>query len=256
MAIKILELDIETSPHIVYAWDLWQPFISIDKIVKAGSTLCWSAKWHGKREVMFDSVMKSSFKDMIKRIHGLVGEADAIVHYNGSKFDMPTLNREFILQGLNPPAPYANIDLYKTIRKNFKFPSYKLAYVVQALGIGEKIETAGMPLWTACMDREEGAWRTMETYNKRDVRLLEPLYDRLLPWIPHHPNVSLYARIDGDLHCTRCHGTKLRAEGNAYTEVGVFKRYQCKECGKWLQGRTNLRTKKVDPNLLKDAKVK
>ena len=43
---------------------------------------------------------------MIKGIHKLLDECDAVIHYNGSKFDIPTLNKEFLLHGLHPPAPY------------------------------------------------------------------------------------------------------------------------------------------------------
>ncbi len=45
---------------------------------------------------MFDSVYKSDRKSMLKSIHSLMDEADAIVHYNGNRFDIPMLNKEFL----------------------------------------------------------------------------------------------------------------------------------------------------------------
>ena len=133
---KKLVLDLESSPHKVYAWGLWSQDIHINQIVEPGSVLCWAAKWVGEPEIMFDSVYKSSPKKMIQRIHKLIDKADAVVHFNGKKYDMPTLNREFLLHGLTPPAPYSHIDLLAVARRQFKFPSNKLDYISQALGIG------------------------------------------------------------------------------------------------------------------------
>lgn len=102
---RILHLDIETAPHKVYAWGLYDQDIAINQIVEPGYTLCWAAKWHGSQELKFDSVWDSGKRRMIKRIHKLLAKADAVVHYNGLKFDIPTLNQEFLQIGLKPPPP-------------------------------------------------------------------------------------------------------------------------------------------------------
>ena len=78
---------------------------------------------------------------MIKEIHKLVDEADAIITYNGKRFDMPILNKEFLLLGFDLPSPYKDIDLLNTARQNFKFASNKLDYISQELGIGMKQKT-------------------------------------------------------------------------------------------------------------------
>ena len=46
---------------------------------------------------MFDSVHESKPEQMVSRVHGLLDDADVVCHYNGKKFDIPTLNREFLL---------------------------------------------------------------------------------------------------------------------------------------------------------------
>jgi len=131
--------------------------------------MCWAAKWHGEKEVLFDSVYKSAPRKMLTNIHKLMDEADAIVHYNGTKFDIPTLSQEFLQIGLKPPSPAKQIDILLTARKQFRFPSNKLDYVAQALGLGSKLEHKGMRLWRDCMDRKADAWKIMEKYNKQDV---------------------------------------------------------------------------------------
>ena len=100
---KILLLDIETAPHRVFSWGIWNQDINPSNIIEQGYTVCWAAKWYGKKQVMFDSIHRSKRKEMIRGIYDLLEEADAVIHYNGTKFDIPTLNHEFLFDGLPPP---------------------------------------------------------------------------------------------------------------------------------------------------------
>jgi DNA-directed RNA polymerase subunit RPC12/RpoP len=166
---------------------------------------------------------------MLRKIHDLISEAEAVVHYNGTRFDIPVLNKEFLLQNLAPPAPYKQIDLLKVVRKEFRFPSNKLDYIAQRLGLGKKTDHEGYQLWVKCMNKDPAAWKTMEKYNKQDVVLLEKVYDRLLPWIKSHPNHNLY----GGGGCPNCGDHRLQKRGFSYTTTGTFQRYQCTNCGSW-----------------------
>lgn len=194
--------------------------------------MCWAAKWYGKEEVFFDSIQASSARRMLKRIHKLVHEADVVVHYNGTKFDIPTLNKEFITYEMMPPAPYKQVDLIKTARGKFRFPSNKLDYISQALGLGSKVKHSGHELWTRCMAKDPEAWKEMETYNRRDVQLLEKLYIRLLPWINAHPNHGTYENL-GRPACPNCGGYDLQRRGYARSIANKYARFQCKGCGTW-----------------------
>jgi predicted PolB exonuclease-like 3'-5' exonuclease len=174
--LKILLLDIESSPNVAHVWGIWQQNVGINQLMESSYVLCWAAKWLGEEEVMFDSVHVSKPKKMLKKIHDLISEADAVIHYNGTKFDMPTLNKEFLLHDMNPPAPYKQIDLLKQVRSQFRFPSNKLDYVAQRLGLGSKTSHEGHELWVKCMAGDKDAWKRMEEYNIQDVVLLEKLY--------------------------------------------------------------------------------
>lgn len=167
---------------------------------------------------------------MISRIHKMLSEADAVVHFNGKRFDIPTLNKEFLLHGLTPPAPYKQIDLLQVTKKQFRFPSNKLDYVSQVLGLGSKLHHKGHELWVGCMKNQPKDWKVMEKYNKQDVILLEKLYNRLLPWITNHPNTGVYI---GRPVCTNCGSSKLQKRGLARTQAQSYTRYQCQGCGKW-----------------------
>lgn len=229
---KILLLDIESAPNLVHVWGLWQQNVGLPQIIEAGYVLCWAAKWYDSDQIYFNSIHKSKPQKMLKQIHALLDEADVVVHYNGSKFDIPTLNKEFIEYGMFPPSPYKQVDLLRTARSQFRFPSNKLDYIAQALGLGKKFKHRGHELWIACMNRNSDAWREMEEYNIQDVILLERVYDKLKPWIKSHPNRGLYGEDEG-FCCPTCGSELLEKRGFAYTAASKYQRYRCKGCGLW-----------------------
>ncbi len=245
---KILMLDIETSPHKAYCWGLFDQRIGLNQIVEPGSTMCWAARWYGAPEGEFYFGAEWEDKDFIGQIWDMLDEADAVIHYNGKKFDMPTLNWEFIQQGGTPPAPYKEIDLLQTVRQKFRPASRKLDYVAQELGIGEKIKHAGMDLWRGCMEGDKDSQEQMKAYNIQDVFLLEELYERLLPWIGNHPNRQLYSG-DRDT-CPSCGGSHVEYRGYAYSNAGKFRRFRCNDCGSWSKS-----PKSVDTSNLRGGNI-
>lgn len=230
---KILLLDIETAPNTAYVWGLFKENIPLARLVETGYVMCWSAKWLGEDKVMFDSVHNNLPDNMLYNIHALLDEADAVIHYNGTRFDIPILNREFLLYGMTPPAPYKQIDLLKVARNQFKFTSNKLDHVAQELGVGKKVEHIGFDLWIRCMNHEEEAWKMMEEYNKHDVVLLEKVYEKLKPWIKGHANHNLYTSVDGV--CPNCGGSKYHKRGFYYSSNRKYQRLKCNGCGTWFR---------------------
>lgn len=233
---KILLVDIETAPNVAYVWGLFKENIPIQRIVDSGYVLCWAAKWLGDDEVMFDSIHRSRPKRMLQRIHKLLDDADAVVHYNGTRFDIPTLNKEFLLHKLTPPSAYRQIDLFQTAKSRFRFVSNKLDYIAQQLGVGKKHVHEGFELWVRCMNKDAEAWKSMETYNKQDVTLLEQVYYLFRPWIRNHPNTGIYLG-DGSSVCPACGSEHLVRRGFAFTTTGRYQRYCCSDCGHWSRSR-------------------
>ena len=233
---KTLILDIETFPNKVYTWGLWDQNVGLNQIIEPGSVACWGAMWAGEDTVYFDSVNRSGEREMFKSIHGLLDEADATVTYNGDRFDLPWLRAGFIQHGLKPPAPSRSIDLLKTVKKQFRFPSNKLEYVSKALGIGEKLSHEGFPLWVRCMEGNQAAWKKMEDYNTQDVLLTEKLLDRLQGYVKNFPNRSV---ISGELVCPECGSKHIQKRGQYVTLAGVYQRFQCQDCGHWMRSNKN-----------------
>jgi predicted RNA-binding Zn-ribbon protein involved in translation (DUF1610 family) len=231
---KILLLDIETAPNLAHVWGMFKQTIHISQLIEASYVLCWAAKWLEKDEVYFDSMecTKSPAK-MLKGVHKLLEDADAVVTYNGESFDLPVLNKEFLQATMFPPAPYKSIDLYQTAKRKFRFPSNKLEYIARALKLPRhKIKHAGHQLWVDVMAGDPEAWTKMEEYNKGDVLLLEDVYFRMRPWVRNHPNMATH--LEPGVHmCPACGSTHLQARGWRRTEANKYQRFQCMDCGKW-----------------------
>lgn len=232
---QILLIDCETAPNKVYSWGLFDQTIAINQIVEPGYTLSWSAKWYGKKSIMYGDIREGK-TEFLKRIYDLLEEADVVVHFNGNKFDVPVLMAEFVQQGWTPPAPFINIDLYRVVRSRFRFPSNKLNYVSKALGLGEKVSHRGMDMWKEVMDGDTKAWKEMEAYNKQDVALLEKLYTMLKPWVQNHPNHGVFMKAQ-EPTCPNCGGKHVQKRGYHYTKTMTYQRYSCNDCGTWSRAR-------------------
>jgi uncharacterized protein YprB with RNaseH-like and TPR domain len=179
---KTLYLDIETTPIKAYVWGLWDQNISIDQIIEPTEMLCFGARWGGSKKVIFKSVHHDGKKAMLEELHKLMDEAEILVGWNSAAFDHKHINREFLENGMVPPAPTKDLDLMSVTKANFQFPSNKLDYVAQALGVGAKVKHSGFSLWVKCMEGDAKAWAEMKKYQIQDVNLLIDLYDKLLPW--------------------------------------------------------------------------
>ena len=228
---RLLLLDIETAPAIVYTWGLFDVSIGIDQIIEPGRIICWGAKWLGKKEMLYADERVGK-KKMFVQIHALMSEADAIVTYNGDGFDLPKLNGAFVEHDLPPVPPSSSIDLFKTV-KTLGFQSNKLAFIAPFLKIGTKVKNEGFPLWSACLAGDATAWKRMQRYNAGDVSLLQGLYETLRPYIRNHPYLGSDSTAGG---CPVCSSRRSQSQGVRRTKAFIIQRLQCQNCGSWYQG--------------------
>lgn len=235
--IRTLLLDIETFSNTAYTWGLWDQTIGLNQLIEASRMICWVASWKGSDETIFSSEHLTSRKNMLRELHDLMDEADEIVTFNGDKFDLPIINKEFLLNGFAPPRPYKSVDLLKTVKKHFKFSSNKLQHIVEQLGIGSKIENEGFGLWVACNEGDDEAWEKMEEYNRMDVILLDELFGKLSPWASNMLNRSVVA---GEEVCPHCGSKHFKKDGLRYLNAGTYQGYECKKCGGWFRGTKNI----------------
>jgi len=226
---KVLTLDIETSPNLVWTYDLWDAKIGPDKIVQPSRVLCFAAKWLDQTQVQFYSEYHDGRDVMVSELWHLMDAADVLVTYNGVKFDVPHIMRTFIENGYPPPSPWIDVDLYKFVRSRYKFPSNRLGAVTDYLGLPSKLETGVSQLWKRVLDNDEKAWAAFKRYNKQDVVATEILYRTLACWMKG-AHVGLWS---GDMStCPSCGSTQLHPMGMTYTKTAAYAKCVC-ECGAW-----------------------
>jgi hypothetical protein len=230
---KILFLDIEWKPAVAYVWQLFDVNVALNQLIDDGGLLCFAAKWQGERKTGFWAEWDEDGREgMAQAAHALFCEADAIVTYNGDRYDIPKLRGEFLLAGLQPPPPVTSIDVYKSVKK-LGFLSNKLAHIGPKLVGDSKVKHEGMELWINAMDGCPKARRTMKRYNCQDVTLLEDVYLKVRPYIQNHPHLGMC----GPLQCGACGSHQVQSRGVRRTKASFIQRYQCQACGSWGDGK-------------------
>ena len=224
---KILVIDIETAPASGYIWKLFDVNISLSQLIDTSKVICFAAKWVGDKKVIFHSNQEDTHKKMIKKAWDLFNEADAVIGYNSKNFDCKILNKEFILSGFPPPAPYKHIDLLQTMKNKFKFMSNKLDHVSQELGIGKKTSHQGFELWQACMNNDSKAWKLMKKYNINDVKLTEELYDKVKGWLKTTFNFNEHSE---SMVCPNCGSHNVTKNGTYKSPTRAYQKYVCNDC--------------------------
>lgn len=233
---RVLLLDIETAPNTAYVWGLWDQNIAHDHLLETSYILCWAAKWYQHDTITSASVQghkpgSKHYRLMLRKLWTLLDQADVVIHYYGSKFDTPVVNREFVRYGIPPPSPYKQLDLKFVVAKAFKFESNKLDHVAEKLGYGNKLDT-DFSLWVGCMENNPKAWAHMLRYNKHDVRILEQVYTRLLPWIDTHPSYSAFRQI---FCCPKCGSMNVQEDKTHLVSSVTYQRYRCLSCYGWFR---------------------
>lgn len=231
MANKILFIDIEWEPATAYVWKMWDVNVSPDQLIDNGGMLCFCAKWEGEQEYLFYSKWDDGRDGMAKAALSLLTEADAVVTYNGDRYDIPKLTGEIMLAGLSPPPTVTSIDLLKSVKK-LGFVMNRLAYIGPLLGLGKKTKHQGFNLWKDVMAGDPKAQAKMKKYNIQDVRLTAQLYYKILPFIRNHPFLGKEKQ-----ECGACGSKHTQSRGFSRTKYFRIQRLQCQDCGSWSAGK-------------------
>jgi DNA polymerase III epsilon subunit-like protein len=244
---KILLIDIETKPLVLYGWGMFDQNFGLNQIKEDWSILSFSAKWLDKDGMIYADIRhkkdKTDDKALVKQLAELLSEADIVVGHNLKRFDRRKVNARIVFHNLPKPAPYREEDTLTIAKKHFGFTSNKLEYLAKFLGVKHKKLTerrfVGMDLWTACIDNNKEAWEEMERYNRRDVLALEGVYKRLAPW---GTGINYAAYTDSTLDPCNCGSTVFTKRGYNYSNNGKYQRFQCTKCRAWASSKENLLT--------------
>lgn len=238
---RILLIDFETLPNLGYTWRKYEQTVIDFKQEFCIAT--FAGKWLGDGKIFakglpnYRGYKAGSYDDskLVLEVRDLLDEADIVVAHNGDTFDFKVANSRMLANGLTPPSPFKTIDTKKLAKRIGCFNSNKLDDLARYFGLGRKIDTT-FNLWLECIKGNRVAWSKMIRYNKHDVRLLEAVYYKLLPYSTRGPNLGVYI---GDSVCPRCGSKHLAQRGYAASTTHRYHKLQCQSCGAWSQSAIN-----------------
>jgi len=193
-----LFFDLETSPNIVLSWRVGRKInIDHDNVLRERSIICIGYKWENDKKahgLVWDG--KQNDKAMLKEFVEIANMADELVAHNGDRFDLPWIRTRCIFHGIPMFPNYKTIDTLQWARRRFLFNSNRLDYLGKFLGVGGKIKTE-FDLWKRItLDNDREALERMLVYCKRDVQMLQEVYNKLAPQSPHHSHVGAMMGLD------------------------------------------------------------
>lgn len=244
---KKLFYDIETAPIVGTVWGKYEQ--NLIWTISDWYMLMFAYKWEHEKKTHvvalpdFNLYKKEPTNDyeVVKKLHELFNEADIVVAHNGDQFDQKKSNARFIYHNLPPVSPYQQIDTKKAAKRYFNFTSNKLDDLGTYFNLGNKIHT-DYTLWQGCMNGDMKSWKAMKKYNIQDVVLLEKVYQKMMPWMSTHPNVAtIDERPDA---CPKCgEQGKMQSRGFRVSKVARYRKFQCQNCGSWVQERASQKFK-------------
>jgi hypothetical protein len=184
---------------------------------------------------------------IIRSCWEFLSKCNVVVGHNFQAFDCKHLNTAFLKYDL-PPLKYIIIDTLLVSKQNFRFTSNKMAYINQILGIKEKVDHEGFPMWKGCDEGKQTSLDAMLEYNVGDVGSTEELFYIIRPYVKNF-NVALYNETD-NFQCPVCGSTELTSEGHYYTPAGKWESMRCNKCKCISRKKENLLSREKRKSLL------
>lgn len=239
LRVRRLFWDIETSPNIGFFWRPgWKVTIDPDNIIQERAIICICYKWEGQKKVHHLRWNNGDDTEMIAKFMDIVELADEMVAHNGDKFDMAWYNGRHLIHGFDPIPKAKTVDTYKMAARNFNLNSYKLDYLSKIL-LGEgKIHTE-YGMWKDIVLRnDEKAMKKMIKYCKKDVALLERVWQKLRDYDrpSTHAAVNASGNVKDRWKCSHCGSDHVKKSKTRITAMGM-KQHQmkCLDCGRYYQ---------------------
>ena len=245
--------DIETSPNLGLFWSPgYRVRLSYDSIIKERKVICICYKWEGENTVHSLTWGKSqNDKTLLKSFAKVLSKATEIVAHNGDNFDEKWLRTRFLIHDIPCPDKFNSFDTLRKARTHFRFNSNRLDYLGQFLTGAGKLNTS-FDLWKKIMlNNCQQSMAKMVKYCKKDVQVLESVYNRIKPYVKQNSHEALLS--GGEKYdCPKCGSSHVKVHDRRFTAMGTLKLVmKCKSCN----GYYNI-SNKTYQDKLKDDMIK
>lgn len=170
---------------------------------------------------------KRLLKDISKRLL----DCDVWLTHYGTWYDVVFVNSRLLYHRLPIlPPNYAHLDTWKIARNRLKLRNNRLITISEFLGTEDEKNAIKPEQWIRAMGGHRPSMDYIVEHCRRDVLVLEEVYERLKPLVLDHPNRGL---VDGRGGCGVCGEHKLQKRGFHITRCRKYQRMQCQACGAW-----------------------
>lgn len=253
---RTIALDVEMSFNVSYHYDQWGTNIPWTHIKQRQFMISAAWQWIGQDDIYSVSVLddpKRFKKDhtddyhVIKTLKEEIKNADAVIAYNGRKFDVKEINTGFVKHDLGPSHDYVILDPIQIARSKFRFKGgNSLANLCDFLELDVQKGKVELSDWIGATEGNEASINKIVKYNKNDIPPMVGVWDKIKAYAPAKINMNHWAQFDQKTGepfdiCPGCGSPNLERRGFALTRAGKFQRYQCKTCGQWSRGKKNIR---------------
>lgn len=196
-------------------------------------------KWLGEKKVHTPSIlddnppcgrcglMKLGERPLLEKAHAVMSQADVLVTFNGTNFDVPWIQTKFLRERLKPLGDLRHIDLYQIARHKMRLSKKSLANISKYLRLKNQKTYLDFDIWQKAGEGDAKAMKYIRDHAAADVLVTEELYvDYLRPLIKNHPFM-----FEDREPCRRC-GGRMNRDKRITTLSGPAKvQYVCKKCG-------------------------
>lgn len=226
--------DIETSPNICFSWRTGAKiFLDHDNIIQERAIICVCYKWEDEPTIRSITWDNGDDKNLVIEFNKVLQEADEIVAHNGDWFDIKWLNARNLIHGLDPVPQHKTVDTLKIAKKNLYLNSNRLDYLGKILLNEGKIKT-DFDLWKdIVLNNDKLAMNKMVRYCKKDVLLLQRVYERLASYDTPKTHIGV---LEGSPRwtCPYCGSYNVFLSKTKTTAKGIKQRQmKCKDDGRY-----------------------
>jgi len=237
MNVKRMFWDIETSPNVMFSWRCGRKLnLDYHNIIQERAIICICWKWEGQKRIYSLTWNEGDDKEMLEEFSEEMKKADEMVAHNGDNFDIKWFNARRLIHGLEPVPRAKTVDTLKIARRRFLFNSNRLDYLGSLLFGEGKIKTE-FDLWrNIVLKNDEVALKKMVRYCKKDVVLLEKVWQKLRDYedAAGHAAVMATGNHYTRWMCPHCASERVCVSKTKATAKGI-KQYQmrCNDCWRY-----------------------
>lgn len=220
----------------ILSWDIEASSLNAD----FGIILCVGFKevGRGKAEVLnildYEDVsgdLIKAEKKLLKDVTIRLLDSDMWLTHFGTWYDINFVNSRLIYHKLPIiPPNFNHIDTWKIAKNKLKLRNNRLITLSEFLGTEDEKNAIRPEQWIRAIGGHRPSMDYIVEHCRRDVCVLEEVYERIKPLMSDHPNVAL---VENRMGCNVCGEKDLQKRGWHVTRLRKYQRYQCQSCGSW-----------------------